>query len=98
MAVNGKGLQRDDSFQQLEGHNSHPGYGRVQQQPAMQFRVINYNEEAQKQRDLNESYYGEPLTKYKHQESGIHIGIGMDQDDYNKDAEKNRNIDMGELN
>ena len=22
----------------------------------------------------------------------------MDQDDYNKDAEKNRNIDMGELN
>lgn len=36
--------------------------------------------------------------KYKNQESGIHIGIGMNHDDYNKDAEKNRNIDMGELN
>ena len=38
------------------------------------------------------------MSKYKNQESGIHIGIGMGQDDYNKDAEKNRNIDMGELN
>ena len=42
--------------------------------------------------------YGEPLSKYKHWESGIHIGLGMNQDDYYKDAEKNRNIDMGELN
>ena len=35
---------------------------------------------------------------YKNQESGIHLGIGMDQADYTKDAEQNRNIDMGELN
>ena len=65
----------------------------------IQFKVINYNEEAQKQRDLSDMYGGnEPLGKYKNQESGIHIGIGMNNEDYNKDAEANRNIDMGELN
>lgn len=49
-----------------------------------------------RKRDLDDSYNG--LTHYKNQESGIHLGIGMDQADYTKDAEQNRNIDMGELN
>ena len=30
--------------------------------------------------------------------SGINMGIGMNEAEYNKDAEQNRNIDMGELN
>ena len=63
----------------------------------IQFKVINYNDEAHKQKDLSDMY-GDGLGRYKNQESGIHIGIGMENEDYNKDAEKNRNIDMGELN
>ena len=63
----------------------------------IQFKVINYNDEEKKQLDRSDMY-GNGLGRYKNQESGIHIGIGMENDDYNKDAEKNRNIDMGELN
>ena len=52
-----------------------------------------------KRRDLDDSGYGYGggmATYSKPTQSGIHIG--MDQKEYHKDAEQNRNIDMAELN
>ena len=40
---------------------------------------------------MNYMYSSKPKESYK-------VGIGMNEAEYNKDAEQNRNIDMSELN
>ena len=61
--------------------------------------MINYNEQ-QNKRDLDDSGYGGGMTYSQPKQSGYGISnnVGMSEAEYNRDAEQNRNIDMGELN
>ena len=48
---------------------------------------------------MDDSGYGGGMSMYNQPKNqGYQVGIGMNEAEYNKDAEQNRNIDMGELN